>query len=114
MIDAYRASHPNCFRCGQKRDHIHHLFKGHRSRVDHPANIIAVCWRCHGLDDSEPVAFKVECLDWKLRRGELDVESLSRISGEQLAGWLDRHRPGACAPELRVQWLRLSEECRRV
>lgn len=93
VIDAYRDSHTTCFNCGESRDHIHHLFKGHRSRVDHEANIIAVCWECHQIDDSEPVEFKIRCLHWKWKNGELDVEALSRISGERLEGWLSRHEP---------------------
>lgn len=95
VITEYRASHPDCFRCGFPRNHIHHLFKGSRSRVDHAANIIGVCGGCHEIDDRFPVQFKIECMHGKLEMNEFDQAALSTIAGEFIVGWLARHEQPA-------------------
>lgn len=109
VIDDYRDTHADCFNCRRSSSQTHHIFKGHRSRVDHPANIIRVCGDCHRIDDSEPVQFKIRCLHWKQERGEFDPAALYQISGEFMTGWLTRHpqEPG----EIETMRVRLLNVC---
>lgn len=113
--EQYRREHPRCLLCSNPTDEIHHIRRG-CLRVDHPANLAALCWEHHqAVHDPKSVyaAMTIEILYRKLLIGEFDLVALDAIGKPLIAGWLDRHRPGACNPELCHQWFRLVEECKR-
>lgn len=113
IVDAYKAAHPRCAFCRCREVDAHHIFAG-RGRWDRAANLICLCRTHHEEMHREPSAGKIECMYWKLTHGEFDADTLTMVSGERLAGWLSRHRPGAMNAALCHQWFRVSEETNRV
>jgi hypothetical protein len=109
VIDAYRTAHKSCALCGRPRDHIHHLCAGSRARVDHVANIIALCWGCHAEVHNKPVEGRIRCMSWKLKHGEFDAVALSGISGENVVGWLSRQSLSVELESMRVVLVKASE-----
>lgn len=109
----YRDSHPNCLLCGDTTHEIHHIRRG-CLRVDHPANLAALCWGCHTrVHDAKSVyaPMTIEILYRKLLMKEFDRVALDAIGKPFIAGWLAQHRPGAVSAALSHAWFRLTEEC---
>lgn len=113
VCEQYRQEHPRCLLCQRSAEHIHHIRRG-CLRADVPANLAALCGHCHGLvhdPSSQYAAMTIEVLYRKLLIGEFNPAALDALGGERIAGWLERHKPGAVSASLVHYWFRLSEEC---
>lgn len=111
--EQYRRDHRSCLLCGRTAEHIHHIRRGVH-RADIPANLAALCGHCHGLvHDASSVyaAYQIEILYRKSLIGEFDPAALDALGGERIAGWLERHKPGAVSASLVHYWFRLVRMC---
>lgn len=109
VVSEYRDSHPTCLLCGNDAQHIHHIFGGAGMRIDTPANLAALCVRCHADCHTWPVNGKLDCLWRKLRRNEFNAVELDAMGGERIAGWLARNKPAGGA--LLAMWAQLVDVC---
>ena len=82
----------------------HHIA---RIRHDLAACLISLCRRCHDHGHSRDAEFVVWCMFAKWRKGELDLETLNRLTkGKRIEALLDKtelfsERTAAMAAELR-------------
>jgi hypothetical protein len=105
-VEDYRASHDFCALCGIRDEQCHwphrsgplqlaHIFAGPHRKC-HPAAVLMLCERCHRHEHTRgvvkdgvrlPLITKGVLLGAKAELGELDCETLAKITGYQ-AGYI--------------------------
>lgn len=111
---AYADSHPFCLLCGDPTECLHHIRRGTGFRVDHPANLAALCWDCHEDVHSPKSVFAektIEILHMKWVLGEFDPAAWDAIGGPFIEGWLAMHEPEVGTDVWRL-WDRLVSACK--